>query len=238
MKTKNLIAIFMILIIFLTSGCNQQTTAPQEEVTGSGRLRFIQCASSADELDLAYQDLNDNNFYLAEENVSYGYQYGYYNLKTGDRVFRLYPTTDNIFVSEGSVTLENGKSYTMLAYDREDTINTSMLVFEDTLVSPDSGKTFVRFINLNADLTDIRIMESGDSTAAAVLPWAEAVKYMELIAGTYRFDVFDSGTQDTLLQTNPITFLSGYTYSVVFSGTLTDLTPFGFNAKVFPETVL
>lgn len=224
------------MAVFWITGCQEQVNQPADNTTGAGSMRFIQAASNAEELDFAYQDLTDNNFYLAEENVSYGYQYGYYDLIPDVRVFRLYQTNSNVMVSEGSVVIENAKIYTMLAFDYKDSISATMISYEDTLALPDSGKTFVRFINLGADLTDIRISDYDSNNTLAQLTWLEASGYRTLTAGNYRFNILGSALQDTLLQTKPITFESGDIYTIILSGTITDLTPVPFNARVFRDT--
>jgi hypothetical protein len=238
MKKNYLIWFPFVLGAFWAVGCQEQVNQPADSTTATGRMRFIQAASNADELDFAYQDLSDYNFYLAEENVSYGYQYGYYALITGIRIFRLYETNGNVVVSEGSVNIENAKIYTMMAFDYKDSISTSMIAYEDTLASPDSGEAFVRFINSCADLTDIRISDNENNNTLAVLSWLETSGYRNLAAGTYRFNVFGSTEQDTLLKTRAVTFDSGSVYTMILSGTITDLTPIPFNSKVFKDTSL
>jgi len=235
MKRKYLILFPFVISAFWAAGCEEQVNQPADSTTGSGTMRFIQAASNAEELDFAFQDLTDNNFYLAEENVSYGYQYGYYNLIPGIRVFRLYQTNGSVVVSEGSVIVENEKIYTMLAFDYKDSISTSMIAYEDTLALPDSGETFIRFINLGADLTDIRISDTGSNNTLAKLSWLQASGYRNLTAGTYRFYVFGPVELDTLLETNPATFESGNIYTIILSGTITDLTPVPFNSRVFRD---
>jgi hypothetical protein len=238
LKHYKLNILLSMFVMSLFVGCVEQITQTEEEVTGSGQLRFIHCASSTGELDLTYLDLSDNNFYLAEENVVYGYQYGYYDLKTGDRVFRLYQPSNNIGVSEGKVTVENGKKYTLLAIDLEATLSDEMVALEDTLAVPDSGRTFIRFMHFGADVADLRITNRETGAEVAKLSWLDVSPYVNLNAGTYRFSITDPNGQDTFLEVSPVTFLSGNTYSFILSGTLTDLTPVEFNVKVFTETSL
>jgi hypothetical protein len=232
----------LILNILLLLGCDpvvtDENTQEPPATPGSARIRFIHCASSTSELDLAYRDLTDGRLYLLQEQTSYGIQYGYFDFFSGEREIRLYQSYSDIAVAIAITTFEDDNKYTVIAYDFQATINPDLMVLSDTLTNPEAGISFVRFIHTGTDLASIQISEQDSSTALVSLDHLAHSKYFQLQAKTYKFEVKSIQPQTTVLSVEPITFLSEQCYSIIFSGSVSDLTPIDFNAKVFRETSL
>jgi hypothetical protein len=237
-----LLNLTIIITMLLLMGCDPVVTDennPENPPTpGSARIRFIHCASSTSELDLAYRDLSDSKLYLLQEKTSYGIQYGYYDLYSGEREMRLYQSYSDIAVAAVIATLEDDKKYTVIAYDYQATINPDLMVLPDTLTTPEAGMSYVRFIHTGTDLSSIRIAEQDSSTNLISLDHLAHSKYLNLQARTYKFTVQSTQTQTTVLAMEPITLLSEQCYSIIFSGSVSDLTPIDLNAQVFRETSL
>jgi len=234
--------VLTLVVIALIIGCEDSDSnlnGPEEESTSyeTTQVQFIHSASSTEELDLAVRDLGDNNIYLIEKETTYGHQYGFYSLYTGEREFKLYISSSNIAVAEAKITIEKEKKYTLIACDLEATIHPEILVLADTSTSPDSAKSFVRFIHAGTDVPQIQISENDNDQIIAKLNWLENSDYIEFPARTCHFNV-TSTSNDTLLKVEPITLLSRNSYNIIFSGSITNLTPIPLNAKVYWETSL
>jgi hypothetical protein len=230
-----LLGIFTLFIS--TIGCQDSVTQTQPETsTEIGQIQFIHSATSASELDLAIRDLDDNQLYSIEYETSYGHQYGYYDVLTGERELKIFLPSSNIAVAGVTVTVEKGQKYKLIAYDLEATINPELLVLTDTLVFPGPGATYVRFLHTGIDIPAIQISEKDSSEILCDLSWLESSNYLELQNRTYHFKIVSPQTKETILEVEPITFLSGQIYGIIFSGSTSGITAIDFNAKVYRET--
>ena len=232
----------LILFGFFLNGCQNEIAGPNDtggdEPLGSGQIRFIHCASSASELDIAYKDLTDGQYYTMQAGASYGNPYGYFDFYVGERNFIVYPSNTDIVIASGTVTLSEGQKVSLIAIDYEATVDPDLLVLEDTLAIPAAGYAYVRFIHAGADGETIKISETDSATAIAILKHLDNSGYLKLEARTYKFNIQSNQSQQSLIQSVPLTFLSGQCYSVIFSGSYQELTPLVFNAKVYRETSL
>ena len=241
MNKLKIISSFMSLTIFLffSFSCNNTVTEANDsdnESSETAQIRFIHSASSTSELDFAYRDLTDGNFYILTHETTYGHQYGYYDFLTGEREIRLYFSYSDIAVAGAKITLKNDKKYTVIAYDYEATINPELMVLNDTLAVPDSGMSYVRFIHTGIDVSPIQISEKDSSNFISELNRLDNSNYMEFQARTYYFKVISTQSKEIILEVDPITFLSGHSYSIIFSGSISDITTIDFNAKVYRES--
>lgn len=227
-----------IFTIFIsTFGCQDSSTQPEQETrTDYAQVQFIHSATSASELDVAIRDLDDDQLYIFESDVAYAHQYGYYDVLSGEREFKVFLPSSNITVADANVTILEDQKYTLIAYDLEATLNPDLLVLTDTLSIPDQGKSFVRFIHTGIDIPAIQISEKDSSQTLSEISWLESSNYIELQNRTYLFKIVSSLTREILLEAVPVTFLSGQVYSIIFSGSTTGITALDFNAKVYRET--
>ena len=235
--------VITIIVMAFFAGCEnpQSNITGTEEadpvIKGAAQMQFIHSASSTSELDLAVRNLTDDKMYLIEKEVVYGHQYGYYNLYSGEREVKLFISASNIAVAETKITIEDQKKYTIIACDLEATINPNILLLEDTTATPDSGKAFVRFVHAGTDVPTIRISEKDSSLTIARLNRLQHSGYVEFSSRTYYFNVATE-SDDALLIVEPITFLSGHSYCIIFSGSISNMTHIDFNAGIYRETTL
>lgn len=244
---KHLIKIQAHLIIFsfslLLIGCDTSAlesngNVPEEEPPGSAKIRFIHSASSTAELDFAYRDITDNKLYLLHSETTYGHQYGYFDFYSGEREIRMYQSYSDIAVAAAITTFDDDKKYAVIAYDYQATINPELMVLPDTLTTPQSGVSFVRFVHTGTDVSSMHIAEKDSNNVLVTLSHLANSGYFKLQARTYRFEVRTAQEQTLILEVEPVTFLSGQSYSIVFSGSISNLTAIDFNAKVYRETSL
>ena len=242
MKTDNFkkSTVLILFIILGLSGCNDNTvdTGSTDENTDTGKVRFIHSASSAKGLDLSYMDLYDGNYYVFEYSTTYSHQYGYYDFLVGERRLAAFLASTSIVVATADFTLAKDEKYTLIAHDYEATLDPDFLVLSDTTAVPDSAKAFIRFVHLSTDAPEIEITDTQSATVVADLSHLEKSAYLTINAGTYTYVINDKSTKNEILSLSPTTFLSKQVYTIVLSGTVSELTTVDFNAEVYRETSL
>lgn len=84
----------------------------------------------------------------------------------------------------------------------------------------------------------MRLTEKDKTEIISELDRLDTSGYLEFEAKTYQFNVALSQSEEKILDVEPVTFLSGNCYSIIFSGSTTGVTAVDFNAKVYLETSL
>jgi hypothetical protein len=240
-QTLRLICIVDVLCLLLFPGCENAVTDEGEANTTpatSGQIRFIHTASSTGALDLVYFDPTDNYYYVIENDATYGNAYGYFDFYTGNREIFAYQANTSIVLAAATIPLMTDEKYSVIGVDYEATLDPSLLVVADTLSLPQQGFSFVRFINTITDRDAIRITENDSNVVIASLNHLGRSPYSKLSARTFKFEIWSEDSQYLLLELNPVTFLSGHCYTMIVSGTTSDLTPVPLNARLFRETSL
>lgn len=229
------------IIGLMVSGCGESLTESEEgpiptETTEEAEVRFIHSAASTDEIDIYYLDLNSDYFEGIVANAEYGKQYGYYNFYTGTRSFEAYLTGTNLIGATITYEFENEGKYSVIATDFGATLNPSLGIFPDTTDLPPVGSAFLRFIHASADAPDIDIHGGDDTPIVESLSRYQTSVYFELDAGTYVYRAVTSDTGTDLPRLDPITLISGMSYTAILSGSVNGLPGPGFNIKTYPET--
>lgn len=224
------VATLSLAAFTVISGCDQPAVAPPEPT--SGNVRFIHTAASAGILDFTV--LNGGGYVDVFFGTTYGQQFSTL-FGTGSRNFRLYlPAPSTTSIAETVLNIEENKRYTLLATDQDAAVSPTLFITTDTLAKPLTGKVFVRFIHASADAPAMNILKTDGSPVISNLNRLEAREYVTLDAGTYTFKATDTASA-TLLTFNPYTFLSGYIYTVVLSGTTGSFSYSALNAAVYIE---
>ena len=232
-----IVALFLLIFIFSCSDPVEYTDDENNSSvsTTTGLLRFIHAASSIENLVLDYRDLDTDSYEPFLSNPEYGYQYGYYNFRTGSREFAAFIPNTSIKIAQANFDLEEDKKYSIIAYDYDATINPGFLVLEDTLSLPDSAYSYVRFLHLASDVGTIEIEDMDYVQVLAELDHNEYSKYLNLQSRTYFLNVRLLSTDAILLYKVRATFLSGVTYTVILSGSIDGMTPVDFNMKIHQD---
>jgi hypothetical protein len=242
--------LFKIMVLFLSLilliGCENSALQPEQPIdenpttttNGVAKLRFIHSASSSDELDVVYYNANAESYYPLHDGTSYGHQYGYYNFYTRDLDIYAITANSDIAVSYGFVALEDSQKYSFIAHDYEATIDPELIVLNDTISSPGSNYSYVRFLHAGSDIDKIYIKNSKNSQLLAIMDPLENSGYKRLESDTYNFTISLSDTGAVLRQMDPLTFLSNHNYTVIISGSVAGMTKIDLNAKAYRETSL
>ena len=235
--SKILITFIMLILHF---GCSDPVEYTDEDTTPTtttttGMLRFIQSASTVENLVLDYRDLDTDSYEPFLTSTKYGSQYGYYNFRTGKREFAAFEPNTSLIIAKGSFELEEDKKYSIIAYDYEATINPGFMILEDTLATADSTVSFVRFLHLGSDVDTIAIENMNNAETLVELAREEHSSYFNLPAQTYSFVVRSKSPEQTLLNNVWVTFLSGVTYTVIISGSINGMTPVDLNMNILQD---
>lgn len=234
------VLITYILLTFFWS-CSDPVEYTEDDTdtassTTFGLIRFIQSASTLENLVLEYRDLATDSWVTFLSNTEYGSQYGYYRFRTGEREFRAFEQPySSMIITKGSFELEEDKKYSIIAYDYDATINPGFMILEDTSATADSALSFVRFIHLGSDAGLIAIEDTVKAETLVELDREEHSNYFTLPAQTYSFIVRSKSTEQTLLHDVRATFLSGMTYTIIISGSIDGMTSVDLNMNILRD---
>jgi hypothetical protein len=233
---KLIITVFILSLLFSCSDPVEYTDDTGDSgssTTTTGLLRFIHAASSTDNFVLDYRDLDTDSYEAFLNSPEYGFQYGYYNFRTGEREFAAFEANTSIKIAQTNFDLDEDKKYSIIAYDYDATINPGFLVLEDTLSTPDSIHSFVRFLHVASDVGTIEI--EGLDQVLVELGHNNSSKYFTVSSNTYFLIVRLQPSDQTLLNQIPATFIPGVSYTVILSGSIDGMTPVDFNMKILRD---
>lgn len=145
---------------------------------------------------------------------------GFIAVPAGEYRFQVTPAGAGLesAVIDATATLAGGQDYTVAAIDRLANIQPGIL--EDDNSAPPSGQARVRIFHASPDAPAVDIKLAG--TATTVLAGAEFgdYAYLEVPAGTYRFDITPAGSSTVVYTTPPLRFEAGWGYSLTAAGLL------------------
>jgi hypothetical protein len=230
---KFTLGIFLMLLAF--AGCDNPVSPNNNGVPSTiGSMRFIHSAGSNNGIDFAIQRVGATNFELAQSEASYGNQYGYFNLATGTRLFRIYDNGTGISFGSVTVNIDQGSKYTLIATDLDNAVDTALISLSDTTAAPPQGTAFVRFVHASPDAGTLNVVSVDSSVFISNFSRRQTTAYLAIDAGTYPLRISSSNGQ--LLFNYSLTVFSGGAYCVVISGSRTGLFPTMLNARNYPET--
>ncbi len=213
MKTNRRVGTMILLLALgLISACTPKINEPNDSLP-SAQVRFIHSASMAGQLDFAVMNTVGATLLYVQRETQYGRQYRYDFFKTGERDFRLMPSRTMIDIARTRITLEANLKFTAFAIDAENTVDTLLLIVQDTLATPTAEKAFVRFIHASSDAGTISI--TGENVSIQNFERRGVSPYFTVDAGTRQFTIeFSDNTSITI----PQTFFSQGVYTLVISG--------------------
>jgi hypothetical protein len=233
--------LLIVLSLLTLSACNNfgsDNNNPNNQQSGPvGLGRFINVASSVSALDFGVLPQGSTNSYTAlTSNTTYNNQYGYFNLATGGRTFRVFLSGTNISAAAiSNVAINQNTRTTILALDAGATIDTLLMSVADTTALPAQGSAFIRFIHASPDAPAVSIRDTTTITFATSLSRRQATAYSQRNAGTYLVRLFPVGSPNAALQF-PVTLQAGGVYTVVISGSVANLNGTPLNAKSYLES--
>lgn len=121
-------------------------------------------------------------------------------------------------VIDATVPLGAGQAYTIAAVNRLANIEPLVLTDNTTPLAP--GRARVRIIHASPDAPAVDVKLAGTNTVVLGNAPFGANAYLEVEAGTYRFDISPAGQAAVVFTTPELVLLSGWTYTLVATGFL------------------
>jgi len=183
----------------ITARVDAEPATPEGPSEGNARVRVLHGSPDAPNVDVFVDDGTDPAF----ENLTFTWGTEYAELPEGSYRFRVSPNgagAESAVIDADGVALDEGGSYTVVAYDRVADIDA--LVLRDDYEDAEPGTIRLRAIHTAAGVGEVDIWAL-DSTGAASLLYDDvtfgtAGGYVDVPAGeqTIGFDVDDDGLAD------------------------------------------
>lgn len=121
-------------------------------------------------------------------------------------------------VLAGPLQVSGGYAGTLAVINFADAIEA--VLYEDTIDPVPAGKARVRVIHASPNAPAVDVKLAGTSTLVVQDAPFKATAYVELDAGSYRFDISRAGEVAALFTTPALRFESGWIYTLVATGDL------------------
>lgn len=211
MKFKNLVlAMAVTITAFTFVGCDDEEETPMQPAISNSSAMVIHASPDAPGVDI----LVDNK--VAGTNLTYLQNTPYLTLPSGTRNIKVNVSGTSTTVIEGNINFAKDKSYSIFAVNSA--ANIELLLLEDNLAAPASGKAHVRFIHLSPDAPAVDITLADGTVVFGNLSFKEFTAFTPLDAGTYNLQVRLAGTSTVVLDLGSITLTSGEIYTAYARG--------------------
>jgi len=149
------------------------------------------------------------------ENVAYSTTTDYQALAPGQHRVQIAPAGKSAADSaiDTTVDLTRGKPYTVIALGKLADIKAEVLA--DTSKAPPADHARVRIIQAAADIGPVDIYPSGSAIPVLTDQYFGSADYVNILAGTYAFDVTPAGSSQIALTSQQLKFEPGWVYSLV-----------------------
>ncbi|ARS35974.1 DUF4397 domain-containing protein [Pontibacter actiniarum] len=203
---------------FSLTGCmddDLETPEPQPVTYVS----FYQGSPNAPEMDIQFNNQKYNGAPIKFSNY-----FGYHGFVPGPYTVKLTPVNAANAYVDSSFTFKEGAAYTMFAVDELEDME--LLVVQDSVKAPATGKAALRIINLSPDAPAVAVSASaaGSTNETALtneLDFKGITPFMSVDAGKYSMQIKAAGSDDVLLTVSSNDFLVGTTYTVIIRGFVT-----------------
>ncbi|MBF9253433.1 DUF4397 domain-containing protein [Pontibacter sp. 172403-2] len=208
---KITLLLFSVAAISFTSCQDDEFVAPDPIPTSY--VSFYHGSPDAPDLDIRLENQVINN-----QAFKYAAFSGYLTLTPGERNIKFTPVNAaNVFI-DSTLTFDEEKAYSLFAINRQQ--NMELLVIQDSIKTPATGKAGLRIIHLSPDAPAIDISTTGTTgtTLATNLGFKGHTEFLELAAGKYSLQAKEAGTGNVLLTAADLQLEEGKTYSLLVRG--------------------
>ncbi|HMS33507.1 MAG TPA: DUF4397 domain-containing protein [Ignavibacteria bacterium] len=209
---RSLIALSLcILTLSVFSGCNNDDDNP---ITPSltSYVTVTHSSPNAPNVDILFGST------VVATNVPYLGTMQYKSV-TGNSVvnLKINVTGTSTTVIDTAIYCQDGKSYTVFAYDSVSKIKP--LVLTDDLTSPGSTNAKVRFIHLSPNAPTVDVGVTGKAIWFPFYSFGQYSSFRAVTGGTYTdLNVFLAGTPTLVYSVPNVTFTAGKIYTIVADG--------------------
>ncbi|MBK8550318.1 MAG: DUF4397 domain-containing protein [Ignavibacteria bacterium] len=199
-----------IFTLSLFSGCSDDDNPISPTLTSY--LSVMHASPNAPNVDILFGNT------IIESNVAYSGLLPYQSV-TGNAVTRLRinVTGTSTSVIDTALYLENGKSYSVFAYDSVSKIKPLFLT--DDLTSPGSTNANARLIHLSPNGPTVDVGVTGKADWFPFYSFSEYSNFRPVTSGTYAdLSVYLAGTSNVIYAMSDVTFSAGKIYTIVAEG--------------------
>jgi hypothetical protein len=199
------------MLTFFLSGCLDDD-ATQVAPVPRGYVSIYQASPDAPVLDV----LVDNR---PLGSLSYTDHSDYLNFYTGNRNLKFNVANAASALVDTTFSVADGKAYSVFVIN---TLSKGLetLIIADSSAAPETGKAMVRFVNLSPDAPAFDVIATSDQSNPLFqnTSFKGATEFKPIDAGTYTFDVKETGTQTSAVSANKINMQPGGFYTIITRG--------------------
>lgn len=205
---------FMFAIVAFALIALAAFPAATQAQNGQSRVRVMHASPDAPAVDVYV------NGAQVLSNVPFFAVSSYLSVPAGSYRFQVTPAGASLdsAVIDATATLDGNMDYTIAALNRVANIEPGVL--EDDNTPPPAGTARVRVFHASPDAPAVDVKLAGTDTAVLEGAAFGDYAYLEVPAGTYRFDITPAGADTVVFTTPPLRFLDGWVYTLTATGIL------------------
>jgi hypothetical protein len=221
MKKIQLFSAMLLLTAFAFVGCEKEAETLPAVVESKSKILVVHASPNAPGVDLLVDGVKQNSAAL-----SFPANTGYLSLNAGLRNVKVNVAGTSTSVIDVNSTFDKDKNYTIFAIDSVSKL--SVLLLNDNLATPASGKAHIRFVHLSPNAPAVDISVKGQAAGAGLFlnrAFNKTINtaqetFIPVDAATYDLEVRVAGTATVALPLNGIKLESGKIYTVFAKGFL------------------
>ena len=207
-KAKLLSLICAIGVTLTASSCNKDKGDAPNTISN---ISVVNAVASSTALDFMIENQKVNS-----QAFKYGDIIDYFNAYSGTRTFNIYNRVNNSKIVSKSANLAHGKPYSVFVADTA--IKASLIIVEDELARPATGKAKIRFVHLSPDTEKLDVT-SGDSTLFSDKGYKEYTSFKAIEGDkTYSFKIKLKQTSTIKAALDNIEIKKNRIYTILIKG--------------------
>jgi len=215
--------IFALFALTLFLSACKKDWGDYDPITVAG-IGFVHASPGTGALDFIVDNQKANN-----KDFTYTNDLGYFGAYPGTRLFGITKKDSAKYITHTNVTLQSGVFYSAFVIDVLPSPN--ILVVQDDLTAPETGKAKIRFINLSPDAPALDLAVEGTSAALVTgKAYKEASAFISIDpSASYNFQIKESNNITATLPATKIEAGKIYTLWAKGLKSKTDSTKFGLS---------
>lgn len=200
-------------MVFGLTSCLDSDVDDMPEPTPVAYVSFYHGSPDAPNLNVVVDDEKINSQAFKFSDAS-----SYLSITTGNHEIAFMPATATAALVDTTLNFKQDKIYSLYTTGRLQDID--ILVVEDSLITPGTGKAAVRLINLSPDApaVDVTIAGGGATPLFQNLAFKDDTQFKPVTDGTQSFVVKEAGTENVLIPATSLTLEPGRNYTLIMRG--------------------
>ncbi len=210
MKSLKAFAVAAMIGALTLVGCSDDDKATGPQLSNA-RVLVVHASPDAPGVDILVDNVKVNTQPLTFPNNT-----GYLSATAGNRNIKVNAAGTSTSVINTNLDLSAGVSYSVFASDTLASIE--LLVLQDDLGAPASGKSHVRFVHLSPNAPAVDITLADGTVIFGNKAFGQYTPFTPLTAGTYNLQVRLAGSPTVVLNLPNIVLENGKIYTVFARG--------------------